>query len=534
MTDKPSYEELERKILELEAKIAEFEKTEIKLRNSEKKFRELAELLPETIYEFDMEMKITFVNHNALEQFGYTREEFESGLSALNMVVPEDRPRATENIKKILNGNDLGLTEYTALRKDGATFSAMMHSTLILDRGMPMGVRGFLIDTTEKKNMEAQLRQAQKMEAIGTLTGGVAHDFNNILSIIVANTELAMNRIPDDHPAKKRLENVIDSSFRARDVVGQLLAFSRSKEKEKFPLNISFMVKESLKLLRTVTPENIKIHQDIRYKTGKILSDPAQINQLMVNLCMNAFHAMEDKNGVLEVKLMNIELDEEGAAAYQLTIPGQYVNLLIKDTGSGIDPELKNRIFELYFSTRGTGKGSGSGLSVVCGIVKENKGGIKFDSTLGKGTCVSVVFPIIEDLPKIEKESKKTATVNLGTILVVDDEELILEVAQFILENLGYQVKSTPSPVKALEMFRETPSQFHLVITDASMPQMTGTALTKEILKIRPEIPVVICTGNSANITKEDAEHAGAKAFLMKPFKRADLEKALHKAMGKI
>ena len=257
MNSQKASEQLEQRIQELEKRASELEEIEAKLRRSEKRFRELAELLPETIYEMDLENNLTFVNRKAFGMFGYTQEDFDKGIKGLNMISPKDQKRAAENIAKIMTGKELGLRNYEAIRKDGSTFPVMIHSVPITHEGRTTGIRGFIIDMTEKQQIEAQLREAQKMEAIGTLTGGIAHDFNNILTIIMANSELAIHKLAQENQSSKYLERILDASLRARDVVSQLLTFSRTKEKDTMPLRISYILKESLKFLRATIPNNI-------------------------------------------------------------------------------------------------------------------------------------------------------------------------------------------------------------------------------------------------------------------------------------
>jgi len=525
MSGKTSPEVLEQKIMELEKKISEIEE-------SGKKCRELMEYLPETIFELDTENNITIVNRKGFEVFGYTKEDFDRGLNAVNIITPNDRKRAAENIERIRGGEDLGLTDYLVTKKDGTTFPAMIHSIAVRNQDGPIGIRGFFADATDKMKIEAQARQSQRMEAIGVLAGGVGHDFNNILTIIIANIEIAMMNMPNGDQRRVRLENAIDASLRAKDLVSQLITFSRSKEKGRFLLKINLMVKESLNLLASITPKNVKITQNVRYESGKVLGDPVQINQLLMNLCMNSLQAMEENGGTLDVSLMNVELDEQTAFGYQLAKGGTYVNLRVTDTGVGIDPKIQDRIFEPYFTTKEKGKGSGLGLSVVYGIVKDYGGGIRVDSFPGKGTTVNIVFPVVEEAPKRQPPEESPDSKKRKTILFVDDEEIIIEVAHLVLENLGFDVKSTTSPANALELLKSAPDQVDLVITDASMPIMKGEELIRNILSICPNMPTIICTGNSGIISEQQARKLGISAFLRKPFKKADMMNAIQEALG--
>jgi len=385
-------------------------------------------------------------------------------------------------------------------------------------------------DITDLKRMEEELRQAHKMESIGTLAGGIAHDFNNILGIILGNTELAMDDIPEWNPARLNLDEIKTASLRAKDVVRQLLSFARKTKLEKKPTNIIPIVNESIKLLRSSIPTSIEIRKNIAKNVDTILADPTQINQVLINLCTNADHAMPD-GGVLVVTLKNVDLDEDTAAEYIGLNPGRYVNLVVSDTGHGISQEDIDRIFDPYFTTKEIDRGTGMGLAVVHGIVKGHNGFISVKSELGKGAAFSVFFPIVEKEAVVETETDEELPSGNERILFIDDEESIVKIGHQRLERLGYNVEATTSPIEALNLFSSKPDQYDLVVTDLAMPKMTGDKLVKEILKIRPDIPIILCTGFSEKVNEKKAREIGAADYIEKPLDKHDFAFKVRKVL---
>jgi len=396
-----------------------------------------------------------------------------------------------------------------------------------------MGVEGITRDVTYPKKLEEQIRQSQKMESIGTLAGGIAHDFNNILGIILGNTELALDDVPEWNPARQNLEEVRTAILRAKNVVRQLLSFARKTKLEKKPTNIVPIVKESLKLLRSSIPTSIDIRQNIPEHVDTIIADPTQINQVLINLCTNADHAMPD-GGVLEVKLKNIEIDEKTAAKYPELSPGRYVNLTVADSGHGVSQGDINRIFDPYFTTKEVGRGTGMGLAVVHGIVKGHNGLITVESKLGKGTTFNIFFPVVEKEAVIETKPDDKLPTGEERILFIDDEEPIAKLGRQSLERLGYKVKAIASPIEALEIFRSQPEEFDLVITDLTMPKMTGDKLVKEILSIRPNIPIILCTGFSEKMDEKKAKTIGAAGYIEKPIDKHNFAFKVRKVLDEV
>jgi two-component system, cell cycle sensor histidine kinase and response regulator CckA len=383
----------------------------------------------------------------------------------------------------------------------------------------------------ERKKLEAQLIQAQKMEALGTLAGGIAHDFNNILSAIIAYAEGGKHIVPDTDKVRKNIDEILKVSSRARDLVKQILAFSRRTKHEYIQLKLDATVKESLKMLRAILPKTIEIHQNLP-TNGRIMADSTQIHQVVMNLCSNAAHAMGERGGVLEVSLNKVDV-HEGAEALALDLPpGPFLRLSVSDTGHGMTPEVLERIFDPYFTTKEKGRGTGLGLSVVHGIVKSHKGAITCKSMPGEGTTIDIYLPEIEFKKEAAAPRSETSCLN-GTerILFIDDEQILGKAVKEGLRNLGYRVVTRTSSIDALDLFRKHPDQFDLVITDIIMPVMSGDRLAQEMLKIRPNIPVILCTGYSEQMTEEKAKELGAQEFIMKPMEIKDLANTIRRVL---
>ena len=758
--------------------ITERKKTENALRESERRFKELTDLLPEVIFEMEASGKLAFTNQTAFKFFGYSQKDFEGGLYCLDMLVSEDRKRAADEIKKLLAGGESRLNEYTALCKDGRTRPVIMRSTPFVRNEQFVGLRGLMIDMTEhkkaetalkasektlksifraapigiglvsnrvikqvndrfchmlgyspdeligqnvrflypsqeeyewvgrekyeqitdkgtgsvetrllckygrvidvllsstpleptdlikgvtftalditerkkaeeqrehlfnlsidmlcvagfdgrfkqlnpawsqtlgwtgeelmakplldlvhpedmdataaagekltkgqtihafenrykakdgsyrwmswnaiprlekqliyavardvtnqkiieqeRKKLEIQLCQSQKMEALGTLAGGIAHDFNNVLSAIMGYSELTLLGVPETETAHKYVKLTLHAANRAKDLVKQILTFSRYTESQRIAVEITPVVKEVLKLVRSSLPTTIEIRQDIETAAGCVLADTTQIYQVIMNLCTNAAHAMKGKGGIIEVKLSEITLDKN--SINKMLAPGKYLQLTVSDTGHGMNKQTLERIFEPYFTTKKPGEGTGMGLAVAHGIVKNHGGDIKVYSELGMGATFYVYLPITAENTETEQSLMRNVPAGAESILYVDDEELLVDIGQQMLKRLGYSVSVRTNGLKALEDIRTSPYDYDLVITDQTMPKITGAELARKIMQIRPDLPVIICTGFSESITAEEAEEIGVKAFLMKPLALQDLGRIIRKILDK-
>jgi PAS domain S-box-containing protein len=485
---------------------------------------------------------VEFVSDNVKVLFGYTAEEFTSGkVSYAATVYPGDLERVAQEVTKYSEeeGREgFGHKPYRIFTKDGET-KWLGDMTFIRrnEKGDITHYQGIVLDITERKRVEeekerlqSQLQQSQKMEAIGTLAGGIAHDFNNILAIILGNAELAADDVPDGNPATENLEEIRLASIRAKDMVQQLLSFSRKTDEESKPLEMVPVIKESMKMLRSAIPTSVEFRQYLSDDPCDIMGDVAQLNQILMNLFTNAAHAMP-KGGLIEMTLKKVRLMEEKSCFDWILSPGDYVNLNVRDTGGGIDPAIMDRIFEPYYTTKEIGKGTGMGLSVVHGIVKRHGGGIRVESALGKGTLFEIYFPALEKMAVEEKEPNGGIKGGSERILFVDDEESMVSLNRQRLERLGYQVKTTTKPVEALEWFKADPDQFDVIITDLTMPQMAGDRLAAEILKIRSHMPVIICSGYSERMSAKKADALGVRKYIEKPVSARNLATALREVL---
>ena len=493
------------------------------LRESEQRFRALVDQAADSFFLHDMNGRIIDANQRVCDTLGYTREEL------LSMTV-EDIDTEADNAaykeqywKKMTPGSPVTF-EGLHLRKDGTSFPVEIRAGL-MKIGNQQVILSLARDLSErikaekdKRQLETQLQQAQKMESIGTLAAGIAHDFNNILSPIYGYVELAQLKVRDNPELSEYLNEVRSAAHRAKELVKQILTFSRQDSEKFSPVDVHVIIKEALKLLRASIPTTIEIRQQIDPKCGYVMANPTQIHQVLMNLCTNAYHAMRETGGFLGVTLKPVEISSGDFVKNINLRPGSYLLLEVSDTGSGMDKETMSRIFEPYFTTKAQGEGTGMGLSVVHGIVKSHGGNVTVYSEPGIGTTFHVYLPLMERAESAE-EQPPAGSMPTGSerIMLVDDEISVAKVEKDMLENLGYNVTSFTSPYQALEHFREQPEAYDLVITDMTMPKITGDKLATEIMTIRPDIPVILCTGFSELINKEDALKIGIRKFITKP-----------------
>jgi PAS domain S-box-containing protein len=519
--------------------ISERKKVEEQLRESEEKYRHLVENINDVIFATSNDGVVTYISPTVEPMSGYRPSEI-IGRHFSEFISPADLPRAAKRFEEVASGR-LEPGEYRVLAASGGTLWVRISSNRLIMDGRFVGVQGVLTDITyrkeaeaEKDLLEAQLRQAQKMEALGTLAGGIAHDFNNILAVIIGYTEMMLTGASAGSPVSRDLQQVLNAANRAKDLVKQILVFSRMKgQQERVPVDIGIVIKEGLKLLRATLPATIEIRQNIANEAGMALADPSQIHEILIHLCTNAAHAMEEDGGVLEVTLSKVNFDAETPVPHPDMKPAPYLRLTVSDSGHGMDEATQERIFDPYFTTKQTGKGSGLGLALVHGIVRHHLGAITVQSEPGKGTTFHLYIPRIESQAK--PEDSVTAPIPGGTerVLLVDDEESLLVIEQRMLERLGYSVLAKTSSIDALETFRGQPNQFDLVITDYTMPNMTGANLAREIVQIRADMPIVLCTGFSEQISEEKAKDLGITEFVLKPFELRTLAEAIHRALAK-
>ncbi|MGO9138758.1 MAG: PAS domain S-box protein [Syntrophales bacterium] len=547
------------------------------LKRSEEYFRAITQNSSDIIIIVDKTGTITYVNPSIERFMGYKPEEL-TAKSGFDFIMPTDLPRAIFDFgKAILTKKVIIPNAFRVRHKDGTErVLEGVGNNLLNDpavRGFVMNVRDIterkkaeeeLIrhrehledlvgertselkamnkqlkrEVTERRQAEQQrrafeqrLRRAEKMEAIGTLAGGIAHDFNNILSAIVGYTEIALMETGDDDRLGHYLNRVLKASARAKDLVKQILAFSRQQEQERKPVLVVPIIEEAIKLLRSSLPSTIELTQNVTDESVMVLADPSQIYQVVMNLCTNAAHAMRETGGALDIQLVRETIEPSRMLRSLNLTAGDYAKLTVTDTGHGIDPSIMDRIFDPFFTTKGPGEGTGLGLSVVYGIARNLDGSIDISSEPGKGTIVTAYFPLIE--PEELKREQVTEAIPGGSerILFVDDEAVLVEWGDIMLRSLGYLVTPRASSIEALEAFRANPHGFDLVITDMTMPNMRGDQLSTEILRIRSDIPIILCTGFSEMISEEKAAIIGIRQFIMKPIDKRKLADTIRKAL---
>jgi PAS domain S-box-containing protein len=523
---------------ELEAEKEHLEEIDLEktraLVDSEERYRTITENSPDIITRYDKQLRHIYVSPNVITLSGKKAEDY-IGKTYKEMGYPEAVCLPIEEAisKTFKSGEQQELEyEYHLPNTPGSIFISQRLKPEFGPDGTVASVIGVSHDITERKKLEEQLRQAQKMEAIGTLAGGIAHDFNNILGVIMGYTELLLEEIPEQESQHQNLKQVMAAARRGEEMVKQILAFSRKSEEEKKPVHIDHILEEALKMLRSSLPTTIEIKSQIEGTLGLVMANPTQIQQVIMNLSTNAAHAMRENGGVLEITLKEITIKENENELMEFNLaPGRYQLMTVKDTGIGMTPGIMERIFEPYFTTKRPGEGTGMGLSVVHGIIKSHGGEIRVFSEPLKGTTFHVYFPVAEDIK--EPTIKKDRPIMGGSerILFVDDDNSLAEMGKLMLEKLGYKVTVRTSSIEALEVFRKTPNKFDLVITDQTMPNKTGTQLTRELLRLRPDIPVILCTGFSETVNKENFKALGIRGFVMKPIVKNDIAKIIRKVL---
>ena len=518
--------------IELEMQNEELCRAQLELEAARDKYTDLYDFAPVGYFTVSEKGMIVAINLTGATMLGVERRRL-IGAAFFHFIHTEDQDLYYLHKKEILKESPQSC-ELRLMGKEGGTFHARLDCTLVQSTdGEERQIRMIVSDASTEKQMRDQLRQALKMESIGTLTGGIAHDFNNILSIIVGNAELAMDEVPENNRAHSNLTEIRNACLRAAKIVRQLLSFSRKSGQELKPTGIIAHIEETLQFLRSTLPTTIEIRTNIAATHDVVRADPIQINEIMLNLCINAAQAMEQTGGILELTVENVVLPPEEVNRYPHLTRGEYIRVTVRDTGPGIDAENIDRIFDPYFTTKEVGKGSGMGLAVVHGIVKNHNGAISVESEPGKGAAFSILLPAIAEKPEIKTETADELPTGDETLLFVDDEKSIVDMFGQILERLGYRVVAKTTPVAALEAFRLNPDHFHAVITDMTMPQMTGVQLAQKLMEIRKDIPVIICTGYSSMIDEKSAHSAGIAGYVMKPASMREMAKIIRKVLDR-
>ncbi|WP_394708010.1 PAS domain S-box protein [uncultured Desulfosarcina sp.] len=479
---------------------------------------------------------ITNVNDHACRYLGYTKEE----LCQMN-VLEIDRGFSPQEVEQVWLRQQQAKGMYTFetvhRRKDGTDVPVEISGILLEFDNVPYSV-SFVKDISERKEaekqhvkMEAQMLQNQKMESLGTLAGGIAHDFNNILGAILGYSELAQLACQADSKLRNYVNQITKAGHRAKELVQQILLFSRQGHSEKGPMDVSRVVEEALKLIKASLPANIEILENISRNLAPVFASEIHIHQIVMNLCTNAYHAMKSAGGMLNVSLTAVTIQDHDVNSFPEMNPGHYLKLSIADNGCGIPPEMISRIFDPYFTTKPTGEGTGLGLSTIHGIVKDHGGNIKVYSEVGIGTAFHVFLPTADATAETAVEKADQLPSGSGSTLFVDDEKSLLDLGQDLLGRLGYRVETRASAIDAIEAFRADPKKFDLVISDMTMPKMTGDEMARQIRIIRPDIPIILCSGFSEPIHTQATGAIGISAVLMKPVIYSDLAHTVHRVL---
>ena len=514
--------------------ITDRKQAEDALKEREEQYRAVVDNLGDSIMRYDCDYRHIYANPTALETTGLAADRY-LGKTHHEMGFSEHLCQLWEkNIQLVFDTGKQQNSEFDVELAQGKMSMELQLNPEFATNGTVKSVIGISRDVTVRKQAEAEktqleslLRQAQKMEAIGTLAGGIAHDFNNILFPIVGFAEMLQEDLPQNSPEQESITEVLQAALRASDLVKQILTFSRQSDKELKPVKLQSILKEALKLLGSSIPKTIDIQTDIDPNCGVVVADPTQMHQIIMNLATNAYHAMQDSGGKLKISLIQAQIESIPLGFSEL-IPGKYALLKVIDTGIGIKKNVMDKIFDPYFSTKEKGKGTGLGLSVVQGIVKSCNGDIHIYSEPGKGTEIHVYLPIMKKASNSGKQdSLQPIQGGSERILLVDDEKAIIKMEQQVLERLGYQITSKTDSVEALEVFKANPNDFDLIITDMTMPKMTGLQLTNEIKAVKTDIPVIICTGFSDQINEEISAELGIQGYVTKPVIKREIAQTI-------
>lgn len=499
--------------------ISQRKQTERALYESEKRFRELVDLLPQSIYEFSLDGRITFANQSALRTFGYTEEDLDTGLHIRELLIEADHQRAQTDISRIDDLRRRLGTEYTARHRDGRPFPVVTYTSPIRKDDQTIGIRGIAIDQTDIRNLEERLKIAQKMEAVGQLAGGVAHDLNNLLSPILGYAEILLDDLAPQDLNRPAIQSIQEAGQKARDLVQQLLAFARKQPLQITTINLNHVVSGFEKLLRRSIREDILIAIDLTKTSPLIRADAGQIEQVIMNLAVNAQDSMP-KGGRLTLETAVVDLDESYAHEHPGVTPGRHAMLSLSDTGQGIPHAHRDRIFDPFFTTKERDKGTGLGLSTVYGIVKQHHGDIWLYSEPDQGTTFKIFFPAANGNaePIADRQDTRQADRGTETIMVVEDNTMLRDMAQKILERYGYRVLIAGSGDECLQRLTTHDGPVHLLLTDVVMPEMNGRELYARLAPLRPDLKVLYMSGYTDNVILHHGVLEAGIDFIQKPF----------------
>jgi len=512
--------------------ISERKKAEADLETSEERYRLLFEKSPLGIVQYDKTGVIIDGNENFAAIIDTPKEQF-VGLNILQLMPEGEARNAVKDALTTGLGQFEG--EFRTINGKNNIYIRAIHGSITDKKGNILGMVGIFEDTSRQVKLERHLIQTQKLESIGNLASGIAHDFNNLLFPIIALSDMLLDDLPEGSNAHKKVSEILKAGNRGKELVKQILTFSHKSDSKKITVPFQQIVKEALKLSRSTIPSNIVVSSEINKDCGLVKANPSQLHQIVMNLITNAYHAVENSSGTINISLHEITVEKD--LQNESIKPGAYAKLSVSDTGTGIDPAILGKIFEPYFTTKKKGKGTGLGLSTVYGIIKDHQGNILVNSEPGKGSTFSVYLPLIKRSLKGQPDNKKTKNflyTGNERILLLDDDDSIVHTLEQMLGRMGYHITAMTNSLEALKTFETNPQRFDLVITDITMPKMTGDQFAQAIISIRPDIPVILTTGFSDRLNQKQAEQLGIKAFLMKPVEREVLLKTVRKVLDEI